>query len=113
MFQTLDIALSAERMRPTASDWAHLSIEIRRRYHRLIAYHVRRVRHWYPDLTEEDLTQEIELAIGSALRAWNRRRAARMQYSTYLHWHLSKRLTRLARPGAAALSSDAELGEQP
>jgi hypothetical protein len=112
MSQLLDSAHSTARARHIASDWAHLSSEIRRRYHRLIAYHVRRVRHWYPDLTEEDLAQEIELAIGSALRAWNRRRAVRMQYSTYLHWHLAKRLSRLAQPGAETVPLDDDRTEQ-
>jgi hypothetical protein len=93
------------------SQWARLSSAIRQRYRQLIAYHVRKARQWYPGLTEEDLAQEIELAIGSALRAWNRRRARQMQYSTYLHWHLSKRLARLGQPGAETVSLDDELAE--
>jgi hypothetical protein len=81
------------------SSWARLSLAIRRRYARLIAYHVRRAQRWYPDLDESDLEQEIEAAIWMAVRTWNHRRAASMQFSTYLHWHLAKRLGRL-RPKA-------------
>ncbi len=79
------------------SSWARLSLAIRRRYERLIAHHIRRAQRWYPDLDEDDLQQEIESAIWMAGRTWDSRRAASMQFSTYLHWHLAKRLSRLRR----------------
>lgn len=88
---------------PGDGGWARLSLAIRRRYRRLIAYHIRRVRRWYPEpeMGEEDLAQEVEAAIWTALCTWRVRRATHMQFSTYLHWQLSKRLARL-RPAAAS-----------
>lgn len=83
--------------------WARLSLAVRRRYRRLIAYHVRRAQRWYPDVGDDDLVQEVEAALWLALYTWRSQRATRMQFSTYLHWQLSKRLTRL-RTGAASQS---------
>lgn len=79
----------------TLDTWTQLLRRIRWRYQRLIQYHVRRARQVFPDVPEEDLQQEVELAIVQACQAWRRRRATHMQYSTFLHWHLSKRLMRL------------------
>lgn len=92
--------------------WAGTSSALRRRYRRLIAYHVRRALRRYPELSEADLDQEIESAIWAASSTWRRARAARMQYSTYLHWHLTKRLARLREDGVQSVAMDADLAER-
>lgn len=94
-----------------SSRWAGMSGVVRRRYRRLIAYHVRRALRRYPGLSEADLDQEIEAAIWAASSTWQTARASRMQYSTYLHWHLTKQLARLREDGVHSVSMDADLAE--
>lgn len=90
---SLDLVTGCADVRLDA--WTLLLRRIRQRYWRLIQYHVNRARQMFPDVPKEDLEQEVELAIVQACQSWRRRRAAHMQYSTFLHWHLSKRLMRL------------------
>jgi hypothetical protein len=88
--------------------WAWWSARIRARYGRLIAYHVRRARRWYPEVPEADLVQEVEAAIWMACRSWRAGRGD-MQFSTYLHWHLAKRLARLQGVKPLSLADDADV----
>lgn len=96
------------------SNWERISLLMRTRYARLIRYSVRRALQWNPDLTEEDCLQEVEHALWTACRTWDTRRALDMQFSSYLHWHLQKRLGRLrSRKEALSQPFNVSLSDAP
>lgn len=104
----------------TNSNWERISLLMRTRYARLIHHMVRQALQRNPGLTEEDCLQEVEYALWTACRTWDTSRALDMQFSSYLHWHLQKRLSRLRskkealfQPFNVSLSDVTHLIDQP
>lgn len=86
-----------------APRWVERSQRLEERYRQLAHYHLRRMTRADLALLSPDYQQEITLAMHAALRGWARKRASDMQFSSYLWWHLSKRLTRY---GTGSLATD-------